>query len=88
MNENPYQPPKSDPAVSKTEDPDEGYWSKPSLLDQWSAIGIRGKMRWVGGMFLALNGIGLLFGVVWLKLLGIGAALFLLGFLLPSSIDD
>lgn len=72
-----------DPAAGE-----EGYWSRPTLLGWYSGLGAKGKLAWFGGILVGANGVALLFGFFWPRILILGGALLLVGLLMPRSSDD
>ena len=78
--------PKQRPWEARTED--NSYWGRPNLLSRFSSMGLRGRLAWIGGVALAANGVALIFGFFWPRMLIAGIAVLLVALLLPASADD
>ena len=85
---NSYEAPKTVEADGAPKEEANPYWGRTSILDWYSSLGIRGKLRWMAGIFLAANAISYVFGFFWPKMLIGGIVALVVSFLLPSSIDD
>jgi hypothetical protein len=86
--QNPYEAPKTVDADGEPTEEANPYWGRTSILDWYSCLGVRGKLRWIGGIFLAVNAISYLFGFLLPKLLIAGIAAILARLALPGFIDD
>lgn len=64
------------------------YWGRTSLLDRYMSLGFRGKLRWLGGVFVVANGIAYLCGFFWPRMLITGIGILAVSFMLPASVDD
>ena len=85
--ENPYSPPTSE-TVPKQKEEVNPYWGGTTLLDHYSNLGVRGKLRFVAFLFLLMNGVSYFFGFYWPKLLIAGIVALVVSLLLPESMDD
>lgn len=61
--------------------------SRGGLLDWYGGLSHRGRLRWISLLFIALNAIGLPFGILWPKLLAIAVAALVVSFLIPESLE-
>jgi hypothetical protein len=86
--QNPYEAPKTVEADGEPKEETNPYWGRTSILDWYSCLGVRGKLRWIGGIFLAANAISYLFGFFLPKMLIAGIAAVVASLMLPSFIDD
>ncbi|MES2706329.1 MAG: hypothetical protein V4726_06940 [Verrucomicrobiota bacterium] len=86
---NPYEPPLADPDPSEEKSVEENpYWGRPTLLDWYGNLGLRGKLAWIGGIFLVANGLAWLFGFFWPRMLIAGVVALAASIVIPSSVDD
>lgn len=76
---------RDDPDTPEEANP---YWGRPTLLDWYMNLGFRGKLRWLGGVFVVANGIAYLCGFFWPRMLFTGIGILVISFLMPSSVDD
>jgi len=86
--QNPHEPTESVETGSKPAVEVNPYWGRTSVLDWYSSLGMRGRLRWIAGILLSANAIAYTFGFFWPRMLIGGVVALLVSFLLPGSIDD
>jgi hypothetical protein len=84
----PYEPPKSPIAEPKPPEEEKPLWARPSILDWYSNLGLRGRLRWLSYFLLAVNGLCLPFGFYMPKMLIVAIVGIFVSFLIPDSMDD
>ena len=84
--DDPFKKPTRRPYEPK--DNDDGYWTRPTLLDRFSNLGFKGNLIWFGGILVTANLISLIFGFYWPRMLILGGAALLVGLLVPRSVSN
>ena len=64
------------------------YWGRTGLVDWYGSLGIRGRLQWIGVVFLVANGISLLFGILWTWMLVVCVVAFVVSVVIPRSFDE
>lgn len=84
---NPYEPPRSKPKEDQRPEVNP-YWGRHTLLDRFSALGIRGKLAFWGCFLLLINLGTYLCGFYMVKLLVVGCSLLIASIFVTDEMDD
>ena len=81
----PLEPTGPEIKASKPKKEETPLWARRTVLDWYSGLGMKGRLLYLGVIFLAFNGITWFFGFYFPKMLCVGGACLVIGLVISND---